>query len=223
MAVMVPFTLAALLLAAALPAGDPSAALSEAKKVVEIVHRLERRYRQMGSFQLDFTQSYASPVFGMEDEQQQGTILARCPDRMRIDYVRPPGQYAVFDGNTWWLVEPDEQTVTRARRDSGQGNPLLDLLAGSTDLLRIFAARPDTLPAPEGRVRLLLLPREEREDIEDLVLEIDTRTGDLRRAEVVGPLGGRMIYVFGTPRAVSPPGDRNFQVTIPAGYLVLDG
>ncbi|MDQ7088407.1 MAG: outer membrane lipoprotein carrier protein LolA [Acidobacteriota bacterium] len=215
-----------LLLAAALPAapaGDPAEALAEARRVVEVVHRLENRYREMGSFRLDFVQRYVSSAFGMEDEQQQGTILVRCPDRMRIDYSRPPGQYALFDGATWWLIEPDEQTVTRAQRGKGEGNPLLDLLSGTTDLLRLFAARPDSRPGPRGRIRLLLLPREEREDIETLMLEIETRTGNLRRAEVVGPLGGRMIYVFEPPRPVPPPGDEDFRVTIPPGYLLLDG
>lgn len=199
-------------------------ALHQARRVIDLVERLERHYRELGPFQTTFVQRYESSTFGAEEEER-GMIEAVPPGRMLITYTEPPGQEAVYDGQAWWLIDPEERTVTHRSRPPGQPDPLLDLLSGRADLLRIFAARPTPPSAAgeQGWVRLELIPREPRDEIDVLILVISPSSAALRRVEVLDPLGGRMIYRLGTPRKIPAPPPERFDVVVPEGYVVIEG
>jgi len=211
---------------AAAPAGPPATAPASPgpapEAVVALLRKAEARYRGSGSFRVPFRQSFESSAFGAGDEAH-GTIHVSPPRRILWDYAEPKGQRGVLDGNTWWFVVPEDREVQVREVQPGEDSPLSDLLAGRSDLLKVFsAARPpdDATPTAPGRGLVELRPQKPRDDIEWLRLEIDAATGDVRRVEVADPLGGRMLFELGAPVRESPLPDASFRVDVPAGWTL---
>lgn len=200
-------------------AGAPPAAPDA---IAALLRKSEARYRGSGSFRAAFRQSFESASFGADDEAH-GTIHVSPPRRMLWDYAEPKGQRGVLDGDTWWFVVPEDREVQVRQAQPGEDSPLSDLLAGRSDLLKLFAARPPDSAAPTvpGRVLVELWPRSTRDDIEWLRLEIDPATGDVRRVEVADPLGGRMVLELGVPAREAPLPDASFRVEVPPGWTLV--
>lgn len=194
--------------------------IAQARQLQDLVQRMENRYRALESFRAEFVQTYESASFGSE-EQHVGTLHVG-DGRMLWEYEQPEGQRAVYDGESWWLVIPEDREVHRRMRRADQPEPLTDLLSGRLDLLSVFSARPSGEPATiENGVVLELLPREPRDDLELALLELDRRRGDLRRLELFDPLGNRMVFRLGKTKkqpALSP--DR-FNVDVPEDFTLL--
>ena len=195
--------------------------IAEARRVIDIARRIEGRYRHLGPFRVTFEQAYASATFRFEDENR-GTIHVVPPRRMLWVYDEPAGQRAVMDGDTWWLVDPELRQISRRDREPGETDPLVDILAGRLDLLAVFSARPSTEPAAEtGQEVVELIPREPRDDMDLAVIWVDGATGDMRRVDVIDPLGNRMRFRFGRPVAETRPPEAEFRVEIPPGYTLV--
>jgi outer membrane lipoprotein carrier protein len=211
--------------AAAVPAGPaaPVAPVPAAPDaVVALLRKAEARYRGSGSFRASFRQSFQSSTFGAGDEAH-GTIHVAPPRRVLWDYVEPKGQRGVLDGDTWWFVVPEDREVQVREVQPGEDSPLSDLLAGRSDLLKLFhaAKAPDgATPAAAGRGLVELRPQKPRDDIEWLRLEIDVATGDVRRVEVADPLGGRMLFELGAPVREAALPDAAFRVEVPPGWTL---
>lgn len=202
-------------------APSPASALAP-DAVVALLRKAEARYRASGSFRVPFRQSFESSTFGAGDEAR-GTIHVAPPRRVLWDYSEPKGQKGVLDGDTWWFVVPEDREVQVREVQPGEDNPLSDLLAGRSDLLRLFfAASPadGAAPAAAGRGLVELRPQAPRDDIEWLRLEIDSATGDVRRVELQDPLGGRMVFELGTPLREAPLPDAAFRVEVPPGWTL---
>jgi outer membrane lipoprotein-sorting protein len=202
---------------------DPEEALRQARRLVEVVQRVQSHYRELGAFRAPFELQIVSPTFG-EEEAETGMLHVVPPAKMLWDYERPEGQTAVFDGQTWWLISPEDHTVTRHEVDPRARSPLIDLLAGDRELLDEFSGRlvEGAEDAAEGRVQLQLIPRETREDVELVVVTVEPESGVLRRIEVVGPLGGSQVLKLGRPVEEAPLPPERFDVTVPEGYTLLE-
>lgn len=206
-------------LASAAPPKPPDPA-AEAARLVELVGRMEGRYRPLASFRASFTQTFTSVTFGAEDEAR-GVLHVVPPHRMRWEYQEPPGQIGIFNQGKWWLVNPQDREVQVKEPGTAQTSPVIDLLSGRSDLLGLFAARwaDGVKPAP-GHAVVEFVPREVRDDIELLVAEIEVKTGTLARVEVIDPLGNTMTFRLGSPEAEPALPDSAFEVIIPEGYVV---
>jgi outer membrane lipoprotein-sorting protein len=203
--------------------GDAAEALRQARRLVDVVERIESHYQQLGAFRAPFSLQIVSPTFGAE-EPETGVLHAVPPRKMLWDYEDPEGQKAVFDGESWWLVSPEDHTVTRHAVDPRQRSPLIDILAGERELLSQFSGRlVEPEAGPEGeRVRLELVPREPREEVEMVIVTAEPKSGVVRRIEVVGPLGGSQLLELGKPVEEEPLAEERFEVTVPEGYTLLE-
>ncbi len=207
------------------PADEPRSpeaeAVAEARRIIGVARKTEERYRSSGPFRVSFEQGYASSTFQFEEENA-GTIHVVPPRRMLWVYDVPEGQRAVLDGDTWWLVEPELRQVSRRDRRPGEADPLVDMLSGRLELLSFFSARPSVEPAEEeGQVVVELIPRTARDDMDLAIVWIDAATGDMRRVDVIDPLGNRMTFRFGRPVAEDPPPEGAFRVSVPSGYTLV--
>lgn len=202
------------------PARDPrvEAALAQGERLESLLEAIRERLSALPAFELTFQQRFDSVTFGSEEEAR-GTVLVRRPDRMLWTYAAPDRREGVYDGRTWWLVDRKEKHVTR--RDSGPDDLVAGMLTGRLRISTLFAVRPSDEPAGErSHQRLELVPREPRDDVDVVFLDVDPKANDLRRVIVQDPLGNRFIYAFGPPKGVRPPPDSVFRVEIPDGWTV---
>jgi outer membrane lipoprotein-sorting protein len=199
-------------------------AAEQARELVDLLRSVEGRYRSLGPFRVSFEMIYESPAFGVEDVEK-GVIHVDPPQRMLWLYdptEDQPARRAVLDGRTWWHVDPGLEQVRRFERPPGAPDPLNDLLAGRLDLLAVFSASPSLDPAEEEALAVVeLIPREPREDLELAVAQIDRRSGDLRRLDVIDPLGSRMIVRLSAPEPERALPDESFEVAVPEGYTLI--
>ncbi|MCU0254821.1 MAG: outer membrane lipoprotein carrier protein LolA [Acidobacteria bacterium] len=207
---------------AASPPAPKSPAASSDAALTALLRQAEARYRSSGSFRVTFRQTFESSAFGAGDEAR-GTIHVAPPRRVLWDYAEPKGQKGVLDGNTWWFAVPEDREVQVREVQPGEDNPLSDLLAGRSDLQRLFfvaAVAEGAASVAPGRGLIELRPQQLRDDIEWLRLEIDRATGDVRRAEVADPLGGRMLLELGAPVREAPLPDAAFRIEVPPGWTL---
>ena len=194
-----------------------------------LLERLATRYGALAPFAVTFRQSLVSPTFG-EEEQARGRILVGRGGRLAWLYDEPAGMRAVYDGTEWRVLDPEERELVIHRTDlpGREGDRLLaDLLAGRAHLSDLFAVLPleggeDSSNTDErGWIRVRLLPREPRDDVDWIELTIDPGAPDLRRVVVVDPLGSRLVMDLGSPtplRGGVPPG--TFEIEVPEGYTI---
>ncbi len=227
---LVTLTLRRALLALALPgalvaaaatrpgwAADPPPAAAPGRDLLDLLQRVESRYRALPPFKVSFTQSYASTTFGGSDEAR-GTIHVVPPARILWIYDEPAGQKGALDGDRYWFLDPADKEVRIHERDPGAPDPLAGLLAGRLDVARVFGVARARERAPKGRVVLELTPREPRDDLDRALLEVDEKDGTVRRVEIVDPLGNRFGYRLGPPVPAAAPPDAAFRLVVPPGY-----
>ena len=190
-------------------------ALDEARRVSAMIERVEQRYRGVAAFEQSFVQVTTSRFFGPEQEAR-GSIRARQPDRLRFDYDQPEGQVGIFDGTSWWFLEPEERHVSI--HEAGEGDFVVSLLTGRLELAEAFSV--SALESAGELVTLELIPRVLRDDVERVWIDLDPEKGDLRRVEIEDPLQNRMSYRFGPLEAVEPLPLASFTLAIPEGYTV---
>jgi outer membrane lipoprotein-sorting protein len=212
----------ALLLAVAGSFGVParaadSPAAGEVRDLLELLHRVEARYRALPPFKLTFTQSYASSTFGGADEAR-GTIHVVPPRRILWVYDDPQGQRGALDGDRYWFLDPVDKEVRVHDRDPAAPDPLAELLAGRLEVARVFGVARSVEKTARGRVLLELTPREPRDDLERALLEVDEKDGTVRRVEVIDPLGNRFGYRLGPPVPSPAPPESAFRLVVPPGY-----
>ncbi|UCF67013.1 MAG: outer membrane lipoprotein carrier protein LolA [Acidobacteriota bacterium] len=173
--------------AGAQAARDAASSSGQDQQLVDLIHRVEQRYRSLNNFRMTFVQSLDSPTFGVE-EQARGVLHVAAPARMLWVYERPAGQTAVADATRWVLIDHEERELIIRERSPDEPQPLADLLVGTIDLLRVFAARPAKASATAaGRTVMELVPREVLEEVDLVLLEADIETADLRRLELIDP------------------------------------
>lgn len=194
----------------------PARAEAEAPWLVQI----SQRYAAAGTFRMSFEQRYESAGFGTE-VQGKGTVTVAA-GRLLWDYRQPAGRRGAFDGTQWWMLDPeDRQVVIKSVGQAGE-DPLVGLLSGRPDALHSFAATESSDAASAGGDLVLhLTPRDARDDLELVLLELTRATSTVRRVTVVDPLGNRTTFLFGTPESCAEPRAAAFRLNIPKGYDVI--
>lgn len=211
------FTKGAALLAPALllaAIAQPSAATS----AEEIARRVEARLLRPSDLRARFVQTYRSGVLGRE-VKERGTLLLKRPGRMRWDYESPEKKTFVCDGRTFYFYVPaDRQVIVREQKDATGVAGLL--LAGQGAPLASF--RPALEPAPDGRTRLVLVPRNPDPEIEELRLDLDD-ADRVRAIEVLDLQGNRSRFEFDELQENVGLKDELFRFVPPRGVEVIAG
>jgi outer membrane lipoprotein carrier protein len=169
-------------LAAAL--GGPAAGqgLEGLQRWLDATTTLEARFRQV----------LVSHALGSAAEES-GRLYLERPGRMRWDYLKPERKVAIVDGEHARLyVAADAQMWEGALEPSERILP--ELLASKRSLGELFGVSA----ASAGR--LVLAPRTQAEDYEELTIELDPGDSAVRSVEVLDAAGNRMRYEFSEVR-----------------------
>ena len=143
---------------------------------------------------------------------------------MRWEYRSPLEQFFVADGREFFLYVPEDRRVTvQPLTAADLHNTPLDLLLGSGSIDKSFLASWDTGTRRklEGTVLIRLTPRAKGSEYSFLVLEIDSRSLEIRRIVIHEPGGSTSEFVF-TNVVTNVKLDRKlFQFKIPKGVEIL--
>ena len=193
--------------------------------LVTLLDGLEDKLERMNDLSADFLQIYEDPL--NRTVQEEGHLYLRRPRMMRWEYRTPEEKLFVTDGETAYLYIPSEQQVNRDRVGNTFDDriPIMFLL-GRSDLESEFtsiglnpAGIPPRVPGTEV---LRMYPRRES-DVDEVVLDVDPATFDIRRLRMTYVDDSVSEFVF--DRIETNTGlDRSlFEFMPPAGAEVVDG
>jgi outer membrane lipoprotein carrier protein len=218
------------------PARDPA---DSAKAVAQL---LEEHYRHLQTLRAVFLERYSAGP--REARIESGTAYFRKPGRMRWEYEAPESKLFVSDGKTVWFYVPADHTATKAPiKESSDWRTPLALLTGKANLSRL-CSRIDLVvekATPPGHTILRCLPKGEKEgpagpassqdstelpggrDFTEVLLEVDSSSGELASVRIRQPGGIELEYRFGDWQQGAPLPDEMFQFHPPAGVAIVDG
>jgi outer membrane lipoprotein carrier protein len=222
---------------------EPPAAESGAT-AKSLTRLLEDHYRRAQTLRAIFLERYSEGP--KQARIESGTVYFKRPGRMRWEYESPEKKLFLVDGKTVWFYVPYDHTVTKApAKESSDWRTPLALLTGKADLSRL-CSRVDLITekgTPPGHAVLRCVPKgskpdatspknrpadaapelADNEDITDVLLEVDTSTGELARIEVRQPGGIQLEYRFGDWKTDILLTDDMFHFQMPAGVAIVDG
>ena len=228
----------------ALTVSSESAAQQTSDSAKSIARLLDNRYRNVQTLRAEFLERYSEGP--REARIESGTVYFRRPGRMRWDYDAPEKKLFIADGKTVWFYVPADRTVTKAPvKQSSDWRTPLALLTGKANLARL-CSRVDLVNqkgTPPGHAVLRCLPRGEKElsppsgtsspqdptelpgagDFIEVLLEVDSSSGDLASVRIRQAGGIELEYRFGDWQRGLPLADEMFQFHPPSGVAIVDG
>jgi len=226
----VSFVAFALASAAFALAGVPeSSSQQTSDSAKSLAHLLEEHYRQPRSLRAVFLERYSE---GQKQARiESGTVYFRRPGQMRWEYDSPEKKLFLVDGKTTWFYVPYDHTVTKAPvKESSDWRTPLSLLTGKADLSRLCSLIDVVTQTgvPSGHAVIRCLPKEakghsDENSYTEVLLELDTSTGELARIEIHQPGGIELEYRFGNWQTDIPLAGDLFRFQVPAGVAIVDG
>ncbi len=193
-----------------------------------LAHLLEEHYRRPHTLQAVFLERYSE---GKKDSRiESGSVYFRRPGEMRWEYDSPEKKLFLVDGKTTWFYVPYDHTVTKAPvKESSDWRTPLALLTGKADLARL-CERIEVVNQsgiPSGHAVLRCIPKSDKgaegDVYTEVLLEIDSSTGELARIEIRQPGAIELEYRFGNWKTDVPLASDLFRFQVPMGVAIVDG
>jgi outer membrane lipoprotein carrier protein len=219
--------LASAVLTLASASQSPSKQNSDTAK--SLAHLLEEHYRQPRTLQAVFLERYSEGQ--KQSRVESGTVYFRRPGQMRWDYDSPEKKLFLVDGKTTWFYVPYDHTVTKAPvKESSDLRTPLALLTGKADLSRLCSQIDllDQRGTSSGHAVLRCLPKQAKNlsgenNYTEVLLEVDTSSGELARIEIRQPGAIELEYRFGNWQSDIPLAADLFRFQVPVGVAIVDG
>jgi outer membrane lipoprotein carrier protein len=208
---------------------EPLTAAQSSPSPQSLAHLLEEHYRTPHTLQAVFLERYSEGQ--KQSRVESGTVYFRRPGQMRWEYDSPEKKLFLVDGKMTWFYVPYDHTVTKAPvKESSDWRTPLALLTGKADLGRL-CSNIDLVSQsgiPAGHAVLRCLPKQPKDaasgqDYTEVLLELETTSGELARIEIRQPGGIEMEYRFGNWQADIPLGPGLFHFEVPKGVAIVDG
>jgi len=194
-----------------------------------LAHLLEEHYRSPHTLQAVFLERYSEGQ--KESRVESGTVYFRRPGQMRWEYDSPEKKLFLVDGKMTWFYVPYDHTVTKSPvKESSDWRTPLALLTGKADLARL-CSKIDIVNQsgiPAGHAVLRCLPKQPKDasggqDYTEVLLELDTTSGELARIEIRQPGAIELEYRFGNWQSDIPLASGLFHFEVPKGVAIVDG
>ena len=231
-------------LAYVLPCLSAWSARDPADSAKEVAQILEQHYQRAHTLRAVFLERYSGGP--REARIESGTVYFRRPGRMRWEYEAPEKKLFIADGKTNWFYVPADHTATKAlAKESSDWRTPLALLTGKANLSRL-CSRIDLIvqkTTPAGHAILRCLPKGEKElpsvagagslrdstelpgaeDFTEVLLEVDSSSGELASVKIRQAGGIELEYRFGDWQQGIPLPEEMFQFHPPSGVAIVDG
>jgi outer membrane lipoprotein carrier protein len=213
---------------------------SSAKSLARLV---EEHYRRPKTLKAVFLERYSEGQ--RQARVESGTVYFRRPGQMRWEYESPEKKLFLVDGKNTWFYVPYDHTVTKAPiKESSDWRTPLALLTGKVDLERLCSQIEEVKQSgvPEGRTVLRCVPKGskssshetesqpvqkeqgllEGNDYTEVLLEVDSSSGELERITVQQPGAVDLEYRFGDWQTDIPLSADLFRFQVPLGVAIVN-
>ncbi len=217
-----PFVLATLVAAFVLPS---TSARGQSTGLVALLDGVEEKLERMNDLSADFLQIHEDSL--NQTVQEAGHLYLRRPRMMRWEYRTPEEKLFVTDGDTVYLYLPAAEQVNRdSVGDTFDDRIPIMFLLGRSDLesefTRIGLNPAGIPPRVPGAAVLRMYPRR-ASDVDEVVLDVDPLTFDIRRVRMTYVDSSVSEFVFDRIEINSGLDRSLFEFVPPDGTEVVDG
>jgi outer membrane lipoprotein carrier protein len=196
------------------PAGAP---------LEDVVRGVEAAYGRMTDLRADFTQSALNKSLNQTIDAR-GTVYLKKGGKLRWEYAEPTKQEVVSDGKTIWIYTPQLNQVNTGPAPEALAGPAGSFLSGLGKLREHFNVRflnPAQRIDGDGNVVLDLTPKQPLPTLARLVLALDARTYEVRKAVVYDQFENTVTMRFTKLAINSGLPDRLFAFVPPKGTATV--
>jgi outer membrane lipoprotein carrier protein len=171
------FVLALLLLAPA---------IARAESLDDDVQGIEAVYGKMTDLSAEFNQTSFNKSLN-QTIPARGSVYLKKGGKIRWEYLEPTKQEIVSDGKTLWVYTPTLNQVNAGPAPEALAGPAGSFLAGLGRLREHFGVRFLNMAQPrdaEGNVVLDLAPKRALPTLSRLILSLEPKTWQVRKAVV---------------------------------------
>ena len=182
----------AMLLALAVPVTAQTPALDD------VIRGVEAAYGKMTDLKGEFTQSALNKSLNQTIDAK-GVVYLKKGGKLRWEYDEPTKQEIVSDGKTIWIHTPQLNQVNTGAAPEALSGPAGSFLSGLGSLRQHFNVRflnPAQPKDGNGNVVLDLTPKQPLPTLARLVLALDARSYDVRKAVVYDQFDNTVTMTF---------------------------
>jgi len=172
--------------------GQPASSLEE------VIRGLETAYGRINDLKADFEQTAFNKSLN-QSIPAQGTVYLKKGGKLRWEYAEPTPQQIVSDGKTVWIYTPALAQVNVGPAPEALAGPAGSFLTGLGKVREHFSVRflnPAEPRDKDGNVVLDLTPKQPLPTMNRLILSLDPRTWDVRRAVVYDQFENTVTMLF---------------------------
>jgi outer membrane lipoprotein carrier protein len=209
------------LLALVAPAAAQNAA--PAPKLDDVVRGLEGAYGKITDLKAEFDQNAFNKSLN-QTIPAAGVVYLKKGGKLRWEYTQPTPQEIVSDGKTLWVYTPTLNQVNVAPAPEALAGPAGSFLVGLGKLREHFGVRflnPVQPGDGEGNVVLDLAPKKPLPTLARLILSVDPRSWEVRKAVVYDQFDNTVTMRFTGMTLNSGLADSLFTFTPPKGVATV--
>ncbi len=214
------YVLASAPLVAALMATSPALA---APSLDEVIRGVESAYGRMTDLKAEFNQTSFNKSLN-STIPAQGAVYLKKGGKVRWEYTEPTRQEIVSDGKKLWVYTPQLNQVNVGEAPEALAGPAGSFLAGLGKLHEHFTVRflnPAQPIDADGNVVLDLTPKQSLPTLARLILALDPRTWDVRKATIHDQFENTVSMRFTKLAVNSGLSDQLFTFVPPAGVATV--
>ena len=196
---------------------------ASAETLDDVVRDVEAAYGRMTDLRAEFTQTAFNKSLN-QTIPAQGVVYLKKGGKLRWEYKEPTSQEIVSDGKKLWVYTPALGQVNVGEATEALAGPAGSFLAGLGRLRAEFAVRflnPAEPRDGEGNWVLDLTPKRPLPTLARLVLSMDAKTWELRRAVVYDQFENTVTMRFTKVAINSGLPDRLFTFEAPKGVATV--
>jgi outer membrane lipoprotein carrier protein len=215
------FALVAALVLLGLAGG--AAAQTPAPSLDDVVRGLETSYGKMTDLKAEFDQTAFNKSLN-QSIPAKGTVYLKKGGKLRWEYADPTPQQIVSDGKTLWIYTPALSQVNTGAAPEALSGPAGSFLAGLGKVREHFAVRflnPAEPRDKDGNVVLDLTPRQPLPTMARLVLALDPRSWEVRKAVVYDQFENTVTMLFRKTTVNGGLPDSLFTFVAPKGVATV--
>jgi outer membrane lipoprotein carrier protein len=216
--------LCATLLVCVLAMTAPAAAqTAPAQSLDDVVRGLEGAYGKINDLKAEFSQNAFNKSLN-QSIPASGSVFLKKGGKLRWEYTQPTPQEIVSDGKTLWVYTPQLNQVNVAPAPEALAGPAGSFLVGLGKLREHFGVRFMNPASPrdrDGNVVLDLAPKHPLPTLSRLILSIDPRSWEVRKAVVYDQFENTVTMQFSKMALNSNLPDSLFTFTPPKGVATV--
>ena len=202
----------------------PGIALGQASPSLDdVVRGLEGAYGKMNDLKAEFSQTAFNKSLN-QSIPAQGTVYLKKGGKLRWEYSDPTPQEIVSDGKTLWVYTPTLSQVNVGPAPEALSGPAGSFLSGLGKLREHFNVRflnPADPKDKDGNVALDLTPKQPLPTMNRLVLSVDPKSWEARRAVIYDQFENTVSMQFSKITVNTGLADKLFTFVAPKGVATV--